>query len=55
MVKLNYKKRVNFHIYESFFRTFCRNKDAEAAHALIADSKSFNEGIKLWYGGRENA
>ena len=52
LVKVNYKKKVNFHIYESFFRTFCKNKHVEAAHALYADSKSWTDGITYWYGGK---
>jgi hypothetical protein len=55
IVKLNFKKKVNFLIYESFFRTFCKNKRTEMPpHALVANFESFKEGIKHWYGGKSN-
>ena len=37
LVKMNYKKKVDFTIYEQFFRTFCNNPKVEAPHALHAD------------------
>lgn len=41
-------------IYESFFRTFCRNPDEEMNHLLKADKKSFRKGIQYWYNGKDN-
>ena len=44
---------MNFQIYESFFKTFCKNKNSMSDYKLRADFNSFNEGITYWY-GREN-
>ena len=50
--KINFH-RVNFAIYESFFRTFCYNPSADQPYLLRADKQSLAKGLAYWY-GREN-
>lgn len=54
LARINYQKAVNFEVFESYFRTFCKNKGAENEYSLRADAASFKEGLQYWYGGREN-
>ena len=46
----NFGHKMNVEIYQQFFRSFCRNKDAAADYMLRADFKSFSQGIEFWYG-----
>jgi len=50
----NFQDKIHFELYYNFFRLFCKNKFVDYNHYLRADFKSFSEGIKIWYGGREN-
>ena len=54
LCKTNFRGQIDFNIYEQFFRTFCWNKNADSPLELRADLKSFNKGIKYWYGGMSN-
>ena len=47
---------INFSIYQSFFRTFCKDQGSNQKQKQIitADYQSLAAGIQKWYGGKAN-
>lgn len=54
IVRSNFINNINFPVYESFFRSFCKKKYIESEFLLRADFKSFNEGVGFWFDNVEN-
>jgi len=52
--KLNFRDKMEFSVYEEFFRTFCYNKDSLNVYELRANLASLNKGVQYWCGGQEN-
>ena len=52
--RVNFNRYINFEIYESMFRTFCKKPVADHDYLMRANYESFSEGIKFWYNGIEN-
>ena len=44
-VRENFKRYLNFDLYEQFFRGFCRNPYVEYSYSLRADYQSFSKGL----------